>query len=1254
MNDDIECVGKEVRMSNFIKKTFTWGVVLTTVVWSLGIAAFSVNVVGAAQDGDLIKMAGNPAVYWLLGGKRYVFPNDKAYFTWFSDFSGVVTVSQSELQTYAIGGNVTYRPGTRLVKITTDPKTYAVEPGGKLRWVTSEAIAVSLYGSNWNKRIDDVPDPFFVNYTSGADLTSAQYPVGSLVKEEGSSTVYYLADGSVKRAFASDAALSANRYKSGDVLTAAAGGLASYSAGSSLTGKEDGLANYGGMAGGGPVSAGGTLSFSLASDTPVSSTAVKGAARLPFTYINMTATGGDAVVDSVVIQRGGVAQDTVFDDLAILVDDVQIGLNKTLNSTHQATLFDDITVPSGTTKKLMLTGNTAASLSSNVGETPTLGLVSVNLKQGTLSAALPIYGNAQTVNNSVSIGTVTIAAGSQNPSASTQKIGTKAYIVSEVKLTIGSAEDVEVKEILWDHAGSADDTDFSNVQLVSDGVVLATMEHTVNKKARFVLNPAQKIEKGKNRSYGIRVDIDSGSNRTIDLDIEKNTDLIVKGLTYGYNILATGWPSSTDPRFNGVITTIDTGSLKIEPLATPANKIADGGKGQVLGMFNFEAKGEDVSITRLGIQIATVGSGATPATTSDVTNVTVFNEAGVAVAGPKDPTYDYGVGLTSYGSATTTDTITVPIGVQKYTVKGDLSSDFNAGNNVFINITPGANVTAKGSTTGKTITATPATIQSSTTQTVQAGSLVASVQTSPTAQTVVAGTNGFTFANLVLDAQSSGEDVRVTQLKVAEHSTGSAYPAVVSGMKLYDGSTELLTSNDPDPTSTTAAAAATSTFTFVNALVVPKGTSKTLTLKANISKSVTSGSVSLGMQMDATNSVSATGVDTGNSITPTYNYADGQAMTLTSAGTISLSADASTPIAGLLPANSTGLAVAVLGASAQFENVNLEKAYVTITAVNSGGVDQFDKVWLTDGTKTVGVTPTSSDATSATVLFDMSLDPFVVNAGSSKLFTVKVDTSNVDLSNSSKGSSGQGFQLSVNATGDVTAKGAASGNAATVSGTPSFNAFTLYRSVPTIDVTSSVTNKLTGNGNYELHKFTVSCDPKGPCGLYKFTYGINTTTVSVTSLEVRDSSYTAGPVATLSTEVDPQASDVQNIMQFLFDTNSSLVANGGELREVPSGGSRTFTLKGTVSGFTSGSSNGVVVALAGDAAFPSTVMECAGTTSGDNACTGVDSDDQDDFIWSDFSFTTQYNSSTATNTKMWTNGFRVKGLDSTTGTAQAI
>ncbi|MBU0531841.1 MAG: hypothetical protein ABIG32_03135 [Candidatus Uhrbacteria bacterium] len=120
------------------------------------------------DSGDLIRGETFPAVYYFAeDGFRYVFPNDKTYFTWYENFDTVKWISDEDLTKIQIGGNVTYRPGVKMIKINTDPKTYAVDANGELRHVTSEQVAIDLYGSAWNTEIDDVPDGFFSNYQSG-------------------------------------------------------------------------------------------------------------------------------------------------------------------------------------------------------------------------------------------------------------------------------------------------------------------------------------------------------------------------------------------------------------------------------------------------------------------------------------------------------------------------------------------------------------------------------------------------------------------------------------------------------------------------------------------------------------------------------------------------------------------------------------------------------------------------------------------------------------------------------------------------------------------------------------------------------------------------------------------------------------------------------------------------------------------------------------------------------------------------------
>ena len=121
-----------------------------------------------SASGRLIKLASSSAVYYLgADGRRYVFPNEKTFRSWFPSMPSVRTVSRAEMATYQLGGNVTSRPGVRMLKIQTDPKIYAVSRNGLLRHVTSEAVAAALYGPDWNTKIDDISEAFFINYRVG-------------------------------------------------------------------------------------------------------------------------------------------------------------------------------------------------------------------------------------------------------------------------------------------------------------------------------------------------------------------------------------------------------------------------------------------------------------------------------------------------------------------------------------------------------------------------------------------------------------------------------------------------------------------------------------------------------------------------------------------------------------------------------------------------------------------------------------------------------------------------------------------------------------------------------------------------------------------------------------------------------------------------------------------------------------------------------------------------------------------------------
>lgn len=129
----------------------------------------------SAQTTDaLVRGTSSPTVYYQANGARYVFADAATYFSWFKNFEAVVTLSDAELAGLELKGTVPYRPGVRLVKTATDPRVYAVDADRTLRWVTSEALARTLYGADWNRNIADIDNVVFARYTIGPAINEAE------------------------------------------------------------------------------------------------------------------------------------------------------------------------------------------------------------------------------------------------------------------------------------------------------------------------------------------------------------------------------------------------------------------------------------------------------------------------------------------------------------------------------------------------------------------------------------------------------------------------------------------------------------------------------------------------------------------------------------------------------------------------------------------------------------------------------------------------------------------------------------------------------------------------------------------------------------------------------------------------------------------------------------------------------------------------------------------------------------------------
>lgn len=1204
-------------MSNLLKtgkKAVTVVVVMTTIMWSVGV--FALPAAFAATSGDLIKIKCTgqnstvcQAVYYLgANGKRYVFPNEKTYKTWYADFQSVKEISQTEMESYPIGGNATYRPALKMVKITTDPKVYAVAKGGTLRWVNSEAVATALYGSTWNKQIEDVPDVFFTNYTLGSDISVAS---------------------SYDKAAETAGSTSINVDKN--------------------------------LSGGGPVTGGSTITVALASDTPASGIVMGSAARVPFTTLTLTASSdGDVVVDSVSIVRGGIAQDGAFADFDLLDASTMLplnGLSKSLNSSHEAIFSDDITVAAGTTKKVIVSANmTTGLLSSYAGETPTVGVSAIVLKGGaTLVGALPITGNYQNVNGTMTVGTAAIAVGANSPAASTKEVGSKDYIVSSIKISNNSTatgQDFTVKSVTFTQNGSAAPEDLQNIRLINTNTseTLGTVASPTSKKISFTgLNLS--VKKGNNITLDLRLDIKSGSARTVSLDVDQKSDVVIYDVLRSSNVVPSYTNSASaavtsSPYYNPSDTTIGNGKLRIESLAITSNKIAENAKKVLIGKFKFVVEGEKVNITSMGFKVTT----STASTGNGIiTNLVSQDASGASLTSAKDPVLNIAGQLT----ATSTDTVSLPVGDTTVMVYGNLDANFIANDTVQVGIFP-EGITVRGDVSGNLITPTPAGQVQSTSLNVKAAALAVSVGTTPASQTVVAGTPNLEVAQLILDASDSGMDIRVTQVGILVKDT-SAQPNILDTIKIYDGATEVpVNSSSQTCSGTTCSVTGRATTTLsisAGNLKITKGTTKVLSVRGNVGTADTSGSFYVELVEDLIAAID----EEGQTVTETYTAGTAATMTLSSGGTLQISLGTD-PKAALVVAGTT-VEIGKFIAKAKYEGMNISDIGFQIVANTETDIDgaysNLDQIelWEQGGSAALGTQIVNAARATITAPVTLTLDQ-------EKTYVVKAKFKALTSNASAAAQSGEGIMVKLSY---IYVKGTAVGSSSvTTNGIgDNFKAFSEFKSIPTVTVTPFTgTGVITGNDVTNLLKFNIKADAMGPVAIGKFTFGVSTTVIRVAHngyyLYESASSSSLGTLLTstgdfLVTVIGTSATPV--IVEARFDVNndSTEARNEADITEsyiVDAGATRYFTLRGTLSGHDATVSNeSVSVVLAGDAAFASTVQTNFGAIDG--------TVDQDDFIWSDLNFD-QYSSSTATMTLGWFNGYRVSGLEDTSTTPQTL
>ena len=1018
----------------------------------------------------------------------------------------------------------------------------------------------------------------------------------------------------------------------------------------------------------GPTPVGSGLTVTADPNQPAATLAPQSAARVAFAKAVFTASAdGDVTVNSVTVERQGLMDDSAISSVIILDENgVQLGLQKTLNASHRAALTEKFVVKAGTSRTMTIAANMDSDLSQETGQVGRMAVVAVDAGSSAVNGTFPIAGNSMTVNSTLSIGSLASPTrGPLDPGAarSSLEVGTKNFLSSSGKWSVGSAEPVMLEQVRWYQAGSAGTGDVKNVRVVVNGTEYPAEASSDGRYYVARLGQSVEVDKGGNIETAIKLDVEGGSDRTIDFDIQRRTDVVVKGKTYGYYLTPANGTSantstqgegftSTEPYYDGYAHTIAKGSLRAERSGkVTAGNVPVDVSNTSLGAFMLEAKGEPVQITSFQLFIA-VSAGEEG---TQIDNVSIYDKNGAVVAGPKD--------FDANEQATFTETWTVPVGANDYIVKGKLTTDFEDSDTVIASIDPDGGITAKGEVTGLSITASPTSSTTASTMTVKRAALRVAISPSPASQNVVRGVNGFLFAKVQYDATDSGEDLRITTQKLGLTPAGGAQGNDLNTCQLFDGATALNSGgNVVTPDETTANTEDLLTFNMDSEIVIPKGTTKEVDVKCNISQ-LPALNETFRVGLTSTNSdTTVVGKSTGVTVTESVTLNTGPTMTIKTGGTLTITLDASSPTSERFGIqNKTDVMLGVLKIRATDEAIRLDRIALTLSSSTASTSDLTNvngkAVSLWDGATKVGVAVFQGSNTRATSTLTTD---FTVPKDGEKLLTIKTDLAPLGVNEAAT----RGHLVSVNYDGEAVTTTKGIGLSSNGEVNPSAGSDTagvgvrLVQTYPTLERLSVPSNTL-ANGEMVLYRFKVTADAADDLGIAKMTFRVSSTTVATTTIfklfAFSDSGFSTNKYAqnpVHSRNVDEVSEDVWGNLSgsgamgtdeivFYFNPISnttptvSSASTTVEALNIPAGASVYFELKGSLASVTIGDS--IAVALLGDSTFANNtnlVNREQADVVGYSA--------QNDFVWSPNTTTTS-----ATTTNDWLNGYQVPGLPTT-------
>lgn len=1077
------------------KKALTWGVVVSAILWSMSAAFVVAPLTARAADvalasGDLIRgtvkspYGGYPVFYYGVDGKKSLFSTEATYKTWYSDFSSVKVLSQTQLESIPSGDkNVTYRPGVHVVKFESESNLYVVEKGAVIRKI-SDAVAKEIYGATYVASM--IQSAFRANYKSGADVVVA-------------------ADHNKAAAMAASPSISVDMGGAAVVV---------------------------------PV---GALSVSLASDNPAGAVLPKASAGVTLMKFNL-ASGSGATVTGLTAKRVGVGATADFSNMYLYDGAKRLTTGRSIQSTTNEVQFTSLNVmiAAGATKTLALVGDVAIGATSG----DTHGFSVTALTSAAAVSGTPVTGSTFSI-GSQAVSAVTVQKGA-TPSNPT--VGTKGATISEFKLVAGTNDvkvsrvtviqsgtipngDLANLE-LWQGGAkiaSVAAMDGDKMRFVLDAPL------TIPQGTTRVFNVKADVT-----GYGSRTIITyvEYASDVYAMDTVYNFGACVD---QGDTSCTTAAAAGTFNSANTISVTTQGGKATIAFNGPSAADISTGSQDALLYKFSITAGDQALDMRNVRATIAAVNG------SSGTSYLSTTNDTSGAASSTQTVLYtDIALKNMDTGARIDTKEITTTGNVTSFALVYNNSFVIPAGKTVNLAITADVKNTTHVNLVNQKVLVTLAAfslgdvkeintnqnvaladiVPSGTStiagynMTIKASALTVQLASTPVSSSTVKGSTGVEMTGFSV-AAGTQSDVKVTSIKV----TGSASVnsvatsaaqtgSVILSATLWDGSTQIGTAKSPDAT------LGTMTFDNLN-WTVPAGQTKKLVVKVNVATSITglssvnatafvgiAAAADIAAQDKDSNSVTATDGD--STWSNPINTGGSVLLTVKNTGTLTLEVDGDTAKSTIIVGGTSDVAMAKFKFSPTDESFWIKKLRISNdSSADDTGITQvkltYPKQDLTMETKTAVLSAGVAD------IADMN---FYAPVNKDSVLTVSVDLGEI----SAAGVSGDTPTMRIDFNGAFEAVGSQSGasldegsdvhaaagltacsdgsgvslcyaDTATATG----NAMTVRKTKPTVTLASSSPSGAGIPGLGEVLRFTVAADAKAGLDLKAITFKVTST-----------------------------------------------------------------------------------------------------------------------------------------------------------------